>query len=204
MSVIVLWQNRTTWWTGVMLKGLCNRFVAALSFALAATGCRAEGFDIICSNLPALNSQFVFLLAKHLDFEPNVVINPGPQDAVSRDNVRTVRLVISGQPYDAVLACATEHNFERDQIDQKIRELRNQLGEEGQPGFPGGPRGKVLSVGEAATLNDQTFFISVSGDDSLMQATAAVTQSHSVDSQACWFDEACSAAAETYWSMNTN
>ncbi|WP_157969043.1 hypothetical protein [Tropicimonas sp. IMCC34011] len=187
-----------------MLEGFFTRFVTALGFALAATGCRAESFDIICSNLPALNSQFVFLLAKHLDFEPNVVINPAPQDAITHDDVRTVRVVISGQPYDAVVACATEHNFERDQISQKIRELRNQLGKAGQPVFPGGPRGKVLNVGEAVTLKDQTFFISVSDDDSLRDAAAAVAQSHSVDSQACWFDEACLAAVETYWSMNTN
>lgn len=187
-----------------MLKGLFARFLAALAFALAATGCWAGGFDIICSNLSALNSQFVFLLAKHLDFEPNVVVNPGPQDAVSHGDVRTIRLVISGQSYDGVVACAIENKFERDQIDQRIRELQNQLRKEGHPVFPGVPGGKVLTVGEAIELNGQDFFVSVSANASLMQAVAAVAQSHNVDSQACWFDEACSASAETYWSLITN
>ena len=204
MGVKTLWQYRVTWWTSVMLQELCKRCVAAIALACAATGCRAASFDIICSNLPALNSQFVSLLAEHLDFEPNAVINPRPQDAVSRDNVRTVRLVVSGQSHEVVLACAIERKFEQDQLDKRIRELQDRLGKEGQPVFPGGPRGEVLSVGEAIILNGQNFFISVSGEDSLIQATAAVAQSHNVDSQACWFDDACLAAVETYWSLNAN
>lgn len=204
MGVKTLWQYKVKWWPSVMLRGLCKSCVAAIALACAATGCRAASFDIICSNLPALNSQFVSLLAEHLDFEPNVAINPRPHDAVSRDNVRTVRLVISGQSRDAVLACATERKLDQDQLDKRIRELQNRLGKEGQPVFPGGPRGEVFSVGEAIILNGQNFFISVSGDDSLMQATAAVAQSHNVSSQACWFDDACLAEVETYWSLNAN
>jgi hypothetical protein len=187
-----------------MFKGLCTGFVATLFWAFAATSSRAESVDIICSNMGALNSQFVFLLAKHLHFEPSVIINPRRQNAISSDDVRTVRLVVSGGSYESVVACAVGHKFERDELDQKIGELRRRLGNEGQPVFPGGPRGRLLSVGEAVKLNGQQFFISVSGVDDLMVAGAAVAQSHNVDSQACWFDNECLVAAETYWSRKAN
>lgn len=197
-----LWQKNRE--IGVMLKRLCGRFGATLIFAFAASGSQADGSAIICTNVNALKSQFVFLLAKHLDFEPNVAINPRPQNAASDARSGTVHLVISGASYEAVVACAVGQKFERGELDRSIRELHSQLGKEGQPVFPGSPRGKVLSVGEAITLNGQNFFISVSGEDSLIQATAAVAQSHNVDSQACWFDDACLAAVETYWSLNAN
>lgn len=187
-----------------MVKGLCTGFVATLFLAFAATSSRAESVDIICSNMGALNSQFVFLLAKHLDFEPNVAINPERHDSIYTDDVRTVRLVISGRSYESVVACAVGHKFEREELDQKIAKLRRRLGKEGQPIFHGGPRGRLLSAGEAVKLNGQQFFISVSGDDDLMVAGAAVAQSHNVDSQACWFDNECLAAAETFWSLKAN
>lgn len=185
-------------------KGLCTGIVATLFLTFAATRSRAESVDIICSNMGALNSQFVFLLAKHLDFEPNVAVNPRRNEAISTDGIRTVRLVISGRSYESVVACAVEHKFERDALNQKIGQLRRRLGKEGQPVFHGGPGGRLLSIGEAINLNGQQFFINVSVDDDLMVAGAAVAQSHDVDSQACWFDNECLAAAEMYWSLEAN
>lgn len=199
-----LWQTKTKQEIGVMLERLCARLVTALIFALAATGSRADNSAIICTNVSALNSQFVVLLAEHLGFEPNVVINRRPQDAASDDNAGTVYLVISGQPYKAVVACAVGHKFERDELNQKIRELHSQLGKEGQPVFPEGPRGVVRSAGEAVKVNGQQFFISVSDDDSLVAAAAAVAQSHNADIDACWFDNACLVASETYWSLKAD
>lgn len=187
-----------------MLRNLTICVMAILLLAFSAPASRAEGRDVICSNVAALNSQFVFLMARHLGFEPNVTINPSPEEIVTQDEVRTVRIVVSDKDYNAVLACAARLEVERDELDQRIQELREQLGRPGQPIFPQGPRGKILSTGSMFQLNGRQVFVSISNEEDLMASAAAVAQSHDLDSQSCWFDSACLSAAESYWSMTAN
>lgn len=196
--------SETDWKTGAMLKGLPVPLIAGLFFAFTASTTRAEVFDVICSNVDALNTQFVSLLAKHLDFEPSVIINPSPRDDVSNDSVRIVRFVISERAYENAIECAGNLEFKRDEIDRRIRDLRGRLGKEGLPHYPNGPRGKVLSHGERAELNGRMLFIAVSVDEDLAASAGAVLRSHNLDSRACWFEIECLAEVENYWSMHAN
>lgn len=186
-----------------MLKSLSFHLVTSLLVVLTAQPNRAEALDIICTNVEALNSQFVSLMAQHLDFEPSVMINPNPQDSGHIDPVRTVRLVISGSRYEAVVACARAFKFGRDDLEQRIQKLRRQLGSGGNPIFADGPSGKVLTTEKAFEMNGRQLFISVSNEADLIAAGAAVAQSHNINSQTCWFDNACRDAAEKHWLMRS-
>lgn len=197
-------QSETNWKIGAMLKGLPVPLTAGLFFAFAAPTARAEVFDVICSNVDALNTEFVSLFAKHLDFEPRVMINPGPQDHASNDNVRTVRFVISGKEYETAIECAGRLGFKRDEIDRRIHELRRRLGKEGVPLYPNGPRGNILSHGEGTELNGRILIITVSVDEDLVTSAGAVLRSHGFDGRECWVDTDCLAEVENYWSMGAN
>lgn len=187
-----------------MLSHLPTWVIAILLFVFAAPASPAQGRDVICSNIAALNSQFVLLMAKHLDFEPDVVINPSPEEIVSQDDVRAVRVVVTDKDYSAVLACALRFDVEWDELDERIQELREQLDRQGQPIFPQGPQGKVLSSGSVFQLNGRQVFVSVSIDDELIASATAVAHSHDLHSQSCWLDNACLVATETYWSTTAN
>ncbi|MBY6121189.1 hypothetical protein [Mameliella alba] len=183
-----------------MFQALAFRLVVAFLTFFAAHESRAESIDVICSNMSALNSPFVFLLARHLDFEPNVAINPSQSEIVAGGDVGTVRLVISGRSYNDVLACTDALKIERVVLERRIRTLRKRLGKLGEPIFPGAPRGTVTSLGEAVTVEGVQLFISVSVDDDAIAATEAVLQAQNLNSQTCWSDAACLSAVEAYWS----
>ncbi|MEM9318756.1 MAG: hypothetical protein AAGA70_07085 [Pseudomonadota bacterium] len=155
--------------------------------------------NVICSNMDALNADFVMLLARHLDFEPNVLLNPSRQQVVNLGTLAAVRFVVSGNDFNSILECGDRIGVDANRLEQEVFRLRSRLSSEAVLAYTGEPTGRVVTAGEELEISGQHIFVSVSDIDDLMAAGSAVAYLHGANHLSCWFDPACSAEAEAHW-----
>lgn len=171
-----------------------------LLLACSSTATRADPIGVICSNVDALNSDFVMLLARHLDFEPNVLLNPSDQQVSETGTLAAVWFVVSGSDFNGVLDCGDRIGVERSRLEQNLIRIHARIGAEADIAVRGAPTGIVLSAGQAVEISGRHMFVSVSDIDDLLAAGRAVASIHGANHLMCWYDPACSAAAQAHWS----
>ena len=180
----------------------CTSPVIAALVILAAGSASLDAKNFICSNSKSLNDQFVSLLAEHLEFKPDVVINPSQEPEKPDFTAGIVSVVVAQGDYASVLGCVSNLGFDPVIVEAEVIKKRNKLGKPSGQDLSGVPSDTTTGTGSVIAFADRRLFLSVSEGDSLVAAEAAVTAVHGLHNpKVCWFSTECREAAEAFWAQ---